>query len=101
MKMNVLKCKSVSGVLKELAVYLLVYNLVRLAMLRGGMRAACMRGTDQLYRRTAWLGCRMLGLAAVRRLRINPHRPGRWQPRQPATARVGCPQTEEYSSNRG
>src|ERR1051325_5423850 len=32
MKMNVLKCKTVEGVLKELAVYLLVYNLVRLAM---------------------------------------------------------------------
>ena len=29
MKMDVLKCKTVDGVLKELAVFALVYNLVR------------------------------------------------------------------------
>src|SRR5690606_15726797 len=34
MKMNVLKCRSVEGIMKELTVYLLVYNLVRLMMLR-------------------------------------------------------------------
>ena len=34
--MDVLKCKTVDGVLKELTVYALVYNLVRVAMVRGG-----------------------------------------------------------------
>lgn len=34
MKMNVLKSRTVDGVLKELCVYLIVYNLVRLLMLR-------------------------------------------------------------------
>ena len=29
MKMDVLKCKTVDGVLKELTVFMLVYNLVR------------------------------------------------------------------------
>ncbi|MFI5379944.1 MAG: IS4 family transposase, partial [Tepidisphaerales bacterium] len=38
MKMNVLKCQTVDGVMKELAVYLLVYNLVWLAMLRAAER---------------------------------------------------------------
>ena len=33
MKMDVLKCKSVDGVLKELTVYALAYNLVRAVML--------------------------------------------------------------------
>src|SRR5215212_6660470 len=33
MKMNVLRCKTVAGVTKELAVYLVVYNLIRLVML--------------------------------------------------------------------
>lgn len=81
MGMNVLKCQSVDGVLKELAVYLLVYNLVRLAMLRHaracGVEAARVSFVDALR----WLCCRMLGLAGVARLRINPARPGRRDPR--------------------
>ena len=38
MKMNVLRCKTVDGVMKELAVYLTVYNLVRLEMLKAAAR---------------------------------------------------------------
>jgi hypothetical protein len=81
MKMNVLKCKTVEGVLKELAVYLLVYNLVRIALLRaaGDQRVSVERISfiDALRR----LACRMLGLAGLARLIINRHRPGRFQPR--------------------
>ena len=36
--MDVLKCKTVDGVLKELAVFVLVYNLVRLVMVRAAQR---------------------------------------------------------------
>jgi hypothetical protein len=79
--MNVLKCQSVDGVLKELAVYLLVYNLVRLAMLRQaqarGIAAARVSFIDALR----WVCCRMLGLAGVAALLINPERPGRREPR--------------------
>ena len=81
MRMNVLKCQSVDGVLKELAVYLLVYNLVRLAMLRHarvcGVEVARVSFADALR----WLCCRMLGLAGVAALLINPARPGRRDPR--------------------
>jgi|KBSSwiStaDraftv2_1062776.scaffolds.fasta_scaffold333344_2 Transposase DDE domain. len=81
MRMNVLKCQSVQGVLKELAVYLLVYNLVRLAMLRHahacGVEPARVSFIDALR----WLCCRMAGLGGVPALLINPYRPGRRDPR--------------------
>ena len=38
MRMDVLKCKTVDGVLKELAVYAPVYNLVRVVMLEAARR---------------------------------------------------------------
>jgi hypothetical protein len=81
MKMNVLKCRTLAGVLKELAVYLLVYNLVVLAM--GRAAQAQQVGVSRLSFIDALrkLACRMLGLAGVPRLLINPHRPGRWEPR--------------------
>jgi hypothetical protein len=81
MGLNVLKCQSVEGVLKELAVYLLVYNLVRLTMLRyaraHGVSVTRVSFVDALR----WLGCRMLGLSGVTTLLINPERPGRREPR--------------------
>ena len=42
MKMDVLKCTTVEGVLKELTVYAIVYNLVRVVM----MKAAARQGVD-------------------------------------------------------
>ena len=38
MQMDVLKCKTVEGVLKELTVYAIVYNLVRLVMVEASRR---------------------------------------------------------------
>ena len=79
MKMAVLKCKSVQGVLKELTVYLLVYNLVRLLMLRWARR----NGID--VRRVSFIDAlrllcvRAMGLAGVDQLVINPDRTGRRQ----------------------
>lgn len=82
MKMNVLKCQSLDGVMRELAAYLLVYNLVRLAMLRAAQR----QGQQSVWRISfidalRWLAVRMLGLDGVERLIENPLRAGRWQPR--------------------
>ena len=79
MKMNVLRCKTVEGVMKELAVYLTVYNLVRLAMLK----AAAQQNVDvwriSFVDALRWLAARMIGLTAVARLIVNPKRPGRCQ----------------------
>jgi len=38
MKMDVLKCKTVNGVLKELHVFALIYNLVRQVMVQAALR---------------------------------------------------------------
>ena len=79
--MNVLKCKSVDGVMKEMCVYLIVYNLVRLLMLKyvheRGMDVRRVSFIDAMRH----LAARGLGLAGVERLILNPPRPGRWQPR--------------------
>ena len=53
MKMDILRCKTVDGVLKELMVYGIVSNLVRLVMGEGSTPAAGSRGPDQLHRRAA------------------------------------------------
>jgi hypothetical protein len=81
MRMNVLKCQSVDGVFKELAVYLLVYNLVRLAMLRHAQEHGVIAARVSFVDALRWICCRMLGLAGVAALRINPDRPGRYDPR--------------------
>jgi hypothetical protein len=81
MRMNVLKCQSVDGVLKELAVYLLAYNLVRLAMLRHAREHGVGAGRVSFVDALRWVCCRVLGLNGVAALRINPPRPGRREPR--------------------
>ena len=79
MKMNVLRCKTVAGVMKELAVYLVVYNLIRLVMLG----AAAAQRVD--VRRVSFIdamrlvAARMIGLDGVERLIVNPDRTGRRQ----------------------
>lgn len=80
MKMDVLKCKTVDGVLKELQVFALVYNLVRQVML---VAAECQR-VD--VRRISFISAlRWLQTSApsdaLSDLVINPLRPNRLEPR--------------------
>jgi hypothetical protein len=79
--MNMLKCKSASGVMKELAMYLLVYNLVRLAMLRAATVQQVNLSRISFVDAVRWLLCRMLGLPGVFELITNPARQGRCHPR--------------------
>jgi hypothetical protein len=81
MKMNVLKCQSEDGLMKELAVYLLVYNLVRLAMLKAAERQQAGVQRISFVDALRYLCCRMLGLIGVEKLLVNPCRPGRREPR--------------------
>jgi hypothetical protein len=82
LQMNVLKCKSVAGVMKELTAYLLVYNLVRLLMLKWADE------NDLDVRRVSFidacrlLAARMLGLGGCPDLLVNPDRSGRVQLRR-------------------
>lgn len=77
MKMDVLRCKTVDGVLKELTVYALVYNLVRAVMLKAastqGEAADRISFVDALW----WLAGAEEDLSE---LVVNPDRPGRVQP---------------------
>jgi hypothetical protein len=79
MKMNVLRCKTVLGVQKELAVYLAVYNLVRLAMLKAAEGQHVSPWRISFVDAMRWLAARMLGLEGVGRLIVNPDRAGRSQ----------------------
>jgi hypothetical protein len=78
MRMDVLKCKTVDGVLKELTVYALVYNLVRAVMLEGARRQGREVERVSFVDALRWLAGADEGLP---RLVINPDRPGRVEPR--------------------
>jgi hypothetical protein len=80
MKMDVLKCQTVEGVLRELQVFALIYNMVRQVMLA----AACRQGVD--VRRISFMDAlRWLQSASpgdeLFQLVVNPHRPHRIEPR--------------------
>jgi hypothetical protein len=79
MKMNVLRCKTVAGVQKELAVYLAAYNLVRLAMLKAAQRQGVSVTRISFVDAMRWLAARMLGLRGIEVLIVNPERAGRSQ----------------------
>jgi hypothetical protein len=92
MKMNALKCETVDGVMKELAVYMMVYNLVRLAMLKaaGAQRVSVLR--ISFIDAMRWLLAQIQGLPGVSRLIVNPDRRGRCQLR--VIRRRGKPYTQ-------
>jgi len=79
MKMNVLRCTTVDGVKKELAVYLAAYNLVRLAMLKAARDQRVSPERISFVDAQRWLLVRLLGLPGVGRLIVNPDRKGRSQ----------------------
>jgi hypothetical protein len=80
MKMDVLKCMTVEGVLKELTMYAVVYNLVRVTMCeeagRRGVEADRVSFIDALR----WLREAEAGEERPE-LIVNPLRPGRSEPR--------------------
>lgn len=80
MKMDILPCKTVPGVLKELLVFAIVDNLVRLVMVpsahRQGVDVDCISFIDALR----WLGA-LETAVSVDGLIVNPTRPHRFEPR--------------------
>lgn len=80
MGMDVVKCKTVAGVLKELAVFVLVYNLVRLVMLRAAERQQVPLARISFVDALRWLTA--VGDArGLIDLVVNPERPDRVEPR--------------------
>ena len=80
MGMEVLKCTKVEGVLKELAVFVLVYNLVRLVMLRASQRQQVPLDRISFIDALRWLRAPQ-DVGELIDLIVNPRRPGRVEPR--------------------
>ena len=74
--MDVLRCKTVEGVGKELAMSALVYNLVRLVMLEASRRQWVRVERISFADAARWLAQAMeYGAVPPLKLRVDPHRP--------------------------
>jgi IS4 transposase len=80
MKMDVLKCKTVDGVLKELQVFALIYNLVRQVMLLAAARQKVDFRRISFIDALRWLQTAQPG-DELSNLVVNPDRPNRLEPR--------------------
>lgn len=80
MKMDVLRCRSVTGVLKELTMFALVYNLVRLVMFEAARRTATPATRPSFVDALRWLGEAREHTPAMA-VRVNRPRPHRSEPR--------------------
>ena len=81
--MNALKSKSAAGIAKELIMYLIVWNLVRMVMNEFAAAARVSVWRVSFLDAIRWL-CVLLQpqRPAELKLLINPDRPGRWEPRK-------------------
>jgi hypothetical protein len=77
--MDVLKCKTLDGVRKERLVFLLVYNLIRIILLRAARRRGVNVNRLSFADTLAWL--RLGDLSVLPTPTINPTRLGRLEPR--------------------
>jgi Transposase DDE domain len=80
MGLDGLKCKTVDGVLKELIVFALIYNLVRLVMLQAAQRQQVPIDRISFIDAVRWLAAAR-GDEPLSLLVVNPHRPYRYEPR--------------------
>jgi hypothetical protein len=76
----VLHSKSVAGIIKELSVFALVYNLVRVVMLEAGHRQGVSAERISFADALRWLRQAQSG-TPLRPQAVNPHRAGRIEPR--------------------
>ncbi len=80
MGMDVLRCQTRHGVLKELAMFVVVYNLVRRVMVAAGRRQGVTPQRISFVDALRWLREAERG-EELPRLKVNPHRPNRVEPR--------------------
>jgi hypothetical protein len=80
LKMRKLKSKTSQGVLKELTVYALVYNLIRLVMVRAASAQGVAPHRISFIDTLRWLLSAGLD-EELPQLIVNPHRPDRHEPR--------------------
>lgn len=80
MRMEKLRCKSLDGVMKELWMFALVYNLVRMVMVEAARRQGVAPERISFVDALRWLASAPAD-APLPPLVINPLRPGRMEPR--------------------
>jgi hypothetical protein len=80
MGLDVLKCKTVDGVLKELIVFALIYNLVRVVMAQAARRQQVAIDRISFLDAARWLA-ETRDDESLPWLMVNPHRPYRYEPR--------------------
>jgi hypothetical protein len=79
--MDVLRCQTLAGVQKELAMYALVYNLIRCVMLEAAREQEVDVDRISFLDAARWLAEACDDDTLVLKLRVNPSRPGRFEPR--------------------
>jgi Transposase DDE domain len=80
MRMDVLHCKTVPGVLKELTVFVMVYNLVRMVMWHSAILQHIAVERISFLDALRWLGAPSSSMPLIA-LIVNPARPHRVEPR--------------------
>ncbi len=80
MRMDVLHCQTVEGVLKELILFALVYNLARLVMLAAAREQGLPHDRLSFVDALRWLASACRDKTELELL-VNPRRPGRYEPR--------------------
>ena len=80
MGMEILHCKTVDGVHKELWMFLLIYNLIRAAMASAAKRQQVAVSRISFASALHWMRCAKEG-DSLPRLAVNLHRPNRMEPR--------------------
>jgi Transposase DDE domain len=80
MGLDVLHCQRLAGVMKELMVFVLVYNLVRVVMLEAAKRQGVALDRISFVDALRWLSAARPG-EPLPPLMVNPHRPNRVEPR--------------------
>jgi len=80
MRMDVLRCQTVEGVLKELIMFALVYNLARLVMLAAAREQGLPHNRLSFVDALRWLASACRDKTELELL-VNPRRPGRFEPR--------------------
>jgi len=80
LRMDVLRCRTVEGVNKELLMYAVVYNLVRQVMHEAAKRQQVPLERISFIDAVRWLAEAVHGTVALK-LRLVPDRPGRIEPR--------------------
>jgi hypothetical protein len=80
MGLDVLQCKTVDGVLTELLVFALIYNLSRLVMSQAARRQQVVSDRVSCLAAARWLAAARDN-EPLSLLVVHPHRPSRYEPR--------------------